>query len=83
MTTPRSVLIEELSAVAKVNLDHLDDDAVIRDDLPIDSLALLDVFLRIEERLGVELDEAMLSTARTIGDLVACIAAAQRSEELR
>jgi acyl carrier protein len=81
MTTPRSVLIEELSAVAKVNLDHLDDAAVIRGDLPIDSLALLEVFVRVEERLGIELDEETLSNARTIGDLVACIAASAGPEE--
>ena len=69
----RAVLIEELSRTAKTDLGHLGDGALIREEVPVDSLALLQVFLRVEERLGVELDEETLSHARTIGDLVACI----------
>jgi acyl carrier protein len=76
MRVYRTVLIEELSSVAGVDLKELPDSASIRDDVPIDSLALLNVFLRVEERLGIELDEDALSTAATIRDLVACIAAA-------
>lgn len=76
MRAYRTVLIEELSSVAGVDLKELPDSASIRNDVPIDSLALLNVFLRVEERLGIELDEDALSTAATIRDLVLCIAAA-------
>ena len=74
MTRYRAVLIEELSSVAGVDLEELPDSASIRDDVPIDSLALLTVFIRVEERLGIELDEDALSRVATIRDLVVCIA---------
>ena len=73
----RKVLIEELSASARTDLGALPDEAVIREEVPVDSLALLQVFLRVEERLGIELDEEALGRARTVGDLVACIAASR------
>jgi acyl carrier protein len=71
----RAVLLEELSKAAKTDLSGLSDEVVIRDDVPVDSLALLQVFLEIEERLGVEIDEEALGDVRTVGELAACIAA--------
>ena len=76
----REVLLEELSRTARVDLSGLPDEAALRDEVPVDSLALLDVFLQVEERLGVELDEDMLGTVRTIGDLVDCVAQAPAAE---
>jgi acyl carrier protein len=78
----RAVVIEELSAAAKTDLAILPDTANVRTDIPVDSLALLQVFLRIEERLEVEIDETALSEVGTLGELVACVAASgARSEE--
>lgn len=70
----RAVVVDELSKAAKSDLSALPDSTLLRDDVPIDSLALLEVFLRVEERLGIEIDEAALSTVETLGDLVACVA---------
>ena len=71
----RAVVLDELSRAARVDLSTLSDAALLRDDVPIDSLAMLQVFLQIEERLGIEIDEDALSAVRTLGDLVACVAA--------
>ena len=76
----REVVIDELSAAARKDLAGLSDDDEIAGAVPLDSLALLDVFLRVEERLGVEIDEEALSRVRTVGDLVACVAAAPAAE---
>jgi acyl carrier protein len=76
----RAAVIEELSMAAKEDLEHLLDSAEIAMAVPIDSLSLLDVFLRIEERLGVEIDEETLSRVRTVGDLVACVMESSPSE---
>lgn len=72
----REVLLEELSRAARVDLSAIPDDAVLREQVPVDSLALLEVFLRVEERLGVEIDEDALGEVRTVGDLVTCVAEA-------
>jgi acyl carrier protein len=70
----RAVVVDELSKAAKSDLSAVPDSAHLRDEIPVDSLALLDVFLRIEERLGIEIDETALSNVETLGDLVACVA---------
>jgi acyl carrier protein len=69
----RAAVIEELSMAAKKDFEHLADSAEIAEAVPLDSLALLDVFLRIEERLGVEIDEEALSRVRPVGDLIAFV----------
>jgi acyl carrier protein len=71
----RAVLMEELSEAAKVDLGDLSDATVLYEEVPIDSLTLLQVFLKVEERLGIEIDETALSQVRTVGDLVDCITA--------
>jgi acyl carrier protein len=76
----REALVEELSLAAKVDLAALSDGAAIREEVPVDSLALLDVLLRVEKRLGVEIDDEALGRVRTVGDLVDCIAASPRAE---
>jgi acyl carrier protein len=79
----RAVLLDELSRAARTDLAGLPDAAVLREDVPVDSLALLDVFLRVEERLGVEIDEEALAEVRTVGDLVACIVSSRAAGEAR
>lgn len=76
----RAAVIEELSTAAKKDLGGLRDADEIAEEVPLDSLALLDVFLRIEERLGVEIDEEALSRVRTVGDLVSCVAESPAAE---
>ena len=73
-------MVDELSKAAKRDLEPLADEAALAEAVPLDSLALLDVFLRIEERLGVEVDEEALSRVRTVGDLIACVAASPAAE---
>ena len=78
--TARGVLIDELSAAAKMRLDYLSDESSIREDVPIDSLALLNVFLKVESHFDIELSEDALSAVETVGDLVDCITAAGGAE---
>ena len=70
----RTVVVDELSKAARIDLTAVPDSTLLRDEIPVDSLAMLQVFLRIEERLGIEIDEEVLSSVRTLGDLVACVA---------
>jgi acyl carrier protein len=75
----RAVVVDELSKASRIDLTPLPDSTLLRDEVPVDSLAMLQVFLRIEARLGIEIDEDALSSVRTLGDLVACVAS--KSEE--
>jgi acyl carrier protein len=77
----RAVVVEELSKAAKTDLTALPDSAQVRGDIPVDSLALLQVFLRIEERLGIEIDETALSEVQTLGELVDCVAESSAEPE--
>jgi acyl carrier protein len=70
----RTIVVDELSKAARIDLTAVPDSTLLRDEIPVDSLAMLQVFLRIEERLGIEIDEEVLSSVRTLGDLVACVA---------
>jgi acyl carrier protein len=81
MARVRAVVVDELSKAAKSDLTSLPDSAQLRDEIPVDSLLLLQVFLKIEERLGIEIDEAALSEVRTLGDLVSCVAGSNAESE--
>ena len=44
------------------------------DDLDIDSLGLLTIATQVEERLGVTLDDSLITTLPTVGALVDLVA---------
>ena len=48
-------IVKEISGAKKVSLDSL-----LKKDLAIDSLGMVNIILSIEEELGIELDEADL-----------------------
>ena len=66
-------LVQEVApkAAARVGLD-----SVLDRDLGLDSLALVELISRLEDALGLALDEESLLEARTLRDLVAAIEAA-------
>lgn len=68
--------MDELRRAAKVDLSDVTDETALRGGIPIDSLGMLNVFLKVEERLGVEIEEEAIDGARTVGDLIDCIVAA-------
>jgi acyl carrier protein len=46
--------------------------------IDVDSLSLLDFVMQVEDAYGVELDEAAVSNCRTIRELAALVATAER-----
>jgi acyl carrier protein len=71
----RTIVLAEMGRVARIDLSSMPDSAKLRDDVPVDSLRLLDVLVAIESALGVEIDEDLLNAVETVGDLVDCILA--------
>ncbi|MDR6165889.1 acyl carrier protein [Microbacterium paludicola] len=45
------------------------DDTVLADDLDIDSLAMLELCIRVEEEFGVAVTDEVASEIKTVGDL--------------
>jgi 1-acyl-sn-glycerol-3-phosphate acyltransferase len=79
-TTPRVLaIVREVAAELHPEmpgLDRLDAGASIERDFGLDSLARVEIALRIERELGVSVSETGLAESETPGDLAAAVAAA-------
>jgi acyl carrier protein len=67
--TVRDMIVEQLSCDAeKVTLE-----ARLTEDLEADSLAAVELAMSIEEEFGVTIEDEVLPTLKTVGDLVSFI----------
>ena len=76
MSDPRLLasVIEQVRLVCKVSPTVLiTEDSQFVDDLGIDSLDLVSLFLTIQVEFSVELDDAELTTIKTVGTLCSAI----------
>jgi len=54
---------------AEKRIDDAGDDALLADELGIDSLTMLEIVLSIEEALGIRVDDSELQSIRTLGEV--------------
>jgi len=59
-----------VAEVLAVDLDTLDPDQLIREDLAVDSLTQLSLFMALEDEFGGSIPEAEAGKLRTLGDVV-------------
>jgi acyl carrier protein len=59
-----------VAQIARMNAKKVRENARIRDDLGIDSLAAMEILASIEKRLGVVIDEAKAFDVVTVKDLL-------------
>jgi acyl carrier protein len=74
-TDPQAItrlLIDVLAARSKVS-QPISAATVIVDDLALDSLAVMNFVMEIEDRLDVSVPLDRLAEVRTVGDLAACL----------
>lgn len=71
-------IVKEISGAKKVSLDSL-----LKKDLAIDSLGMVNIILSIEEELGIELDEADLdpSFLNKVSDIIELVKKYTEEEE--
>ncbi len=71
-------IVKEISGAKKVSLDPL-----LKKDLAIDSLGMVNIILSIEEELGIELDEADLdpSLLNKVSDIIELVKKYTEEEE--
>ena len=71
-------IVQEISGAKKVSLDSL-----LKKDLAIDSLGMVNIILSIEEELGIELDEADLdpSLLNKVSDIIELVKKYTEEEE--
>ncbi|MGF1525450.1 MAG: acyl carrier protein [Candidatus Competibacterales bacterium] len=75
----RAAILKLMAEIAPdADLQGLTDDADLREELDIDSMDLLNVFIAIEEEVGVAVPEGDYGQVQTLGGLVAYIAARRR-----
>jgi len=77
----RDQIFKRLQAMMKdilqlESVDHLTPESRLREDLQIDSLAMVDMVIALEDRFGVKLpsDINLLANIRTLGDTVDLVA---------
>ncbi len=57
-------------------LEHIEPGLLLREDLGVNSIDLVEIMLDLEERLHVKVDDEALESCRTVNDLRILIAAA-------
>lgn len=62
-------LVEHIALELGVDEQEVTDDATFSDDLGADSLGFIELIMSLEERLGVDIDEADAEACKTVGDL--------------
>lgn len=65
-----AAVVRIIDAATGLQEDELTREARIHEDLNIDSLSLLDITVRLEEKFGVRVSESDVHDADTIGDIV-------------
>lgn len=67
----RDDILAELTAIApEVEPDEIRDDALLRDQVDLDSMDWLNFLVRIHKRLHVEIPEADYKLLRTLSDII-------------
>ncbi|MDZ4266701.1 MAG: phosphopantetheine-binding protein [Mycobacterium sp.] len=67
----REDILSELTTIApEVEADDISDDALLRDQVDLDSMDWLNFLVRIHKRLHVDIPEADYKLLRTLGDIV-------------
>lgn len=67
----RDDILSELTTIApEVEPDDIRDDALLRDQVDLDSMDWLNFLVRIHKRLHVDIPEADYKLLRTLGDIV-------------
>lgn len=59
-----------VAGIARMDVRKVKEDANIRDDLGVDSLAAMEILAAIEKRLGIVIDEAKAFDVVTVRDLI-------------
>lgn len=63
-------VVRVIDAATGLQKDELSRESRIHDDLNIDSLSILDIAVRLEDKFGVRISETDVHDADTIGELV-------------
>ena len=67
----RDDILAELTTIApEVEPDEIRDDALLRDQVDLDSMDWLNFLVRIHKRLNVEIPEADYKLLRTLADII-------------
>ncbi|MEV8017800.1 phosphopantetheine-binding protein [Streptomyces sp. NPDC086554] len=69
-----TMITEILTTKFEVSPEDVSQDAVF-DDLAVDSLALLEMSLLLEKRLGVSIEEGVLTAEQTVGEAAEAVEA--------
>jgi acyl carrier protein len=65
-----AALAEMLEEIAGVNPDDVTPDKSFVDDLDVDSLAMVEVAMAVEEKFNAKIPDDQLSELKTVGDAV-------------
>ena len=65
-----AALAEILEEIAGVNPDDVTPDKSFVDDLDVDSLAMVEVAMAVEEKFNAKIPDEKLSELKTVGDAV-------------
>jgi len=57
-----------VSRISRIDIAELDDRALIREELGIDSLMALEIIATCEKLVGLKIDETLFADVRTVGD---------------
>ncbi|WP_326566374.1 acyl carrier protein [Amycolatopsis rhabdoformis] len=60
-------LVEIVAAIARVDTSEVTAEKYFTDDLDIDSLAMVDVAVRAEDKFGVKIPDDELANLKTVG----------------
>lgn len=61
---------EIISESLSIDKEKITEDAVLTDDLELDSLELVDLTMDFESELGISIDDSELENIKTVGDIV-------------
>lgn len=63
-------VLHEIEAATGIETEDLIDDKALGEDLGVDSLSLVDLSVRLEERFGIDLSDSDINDSTTVRDLV-------------
>jgi len=64
------VVADVINEIAGVPIEDVQLDKSLVDDLDVDSLALVEIMVEFEQRLGVSVPDDVAKTLKTVGDVV-------------
>jgi acyl carrier protein len=72
-----AAIAETVHEIAGADIDEVQPDKSFSDDLDVDSLAMVEITVALEERLGVAIPDSQAKNLATVGDAVEWISTAQ------